>query len=167
MVPVTDADVAAYFRRSYTAVDGLWCMKVEEELGFERALAIDTEVWKVMPKIQARALKGIVGVSDGLEALVECLTTKLRWEGYSFQTIWDDEGDAVSIRLYECPWHQLMQKSGRERLAGRVGRQICGTEYAIWADEFGEGIRFTLDSLLCDGAPVCALRFERGTLADR
>ena len=28
----------AYLRRSYAAVDGLWFVKLEEELGFERAL---------------------------------------------------------------------------------------------------------------------------------
>ena len=32
------ADLAEYLRRSYHAVDGLWFVMVEEELGFDRAL---------------------------------------------------------------------------------------------------------------------------------
>jgi hypothetical protein len=54
MLKLTDRQIADYFHRSYTAVDGLWFMKVEAACGFDTALDIDTGVWKVMPKIQAR-----------------------------------------------------------------------------------------------------------------
>jgi len=54
MLKLTDKQIVEYFKRSYTAVDGLWFMKVEEIYGFDTALDIDEEVWKVMPKIQAR-----------------------------------------------------------------------------------------------------------------
>jgi hypothetical protein len=33
-----DKDVREYFHRSYTAVDGLWFVKVEEKYGFDKAL---------------------------------------------------------------------------------------------------------------------------------
>ncbi len=52
MKHLTDQQAAEYFHRSFTAVDGLWFMKVEEKHGFDAALEIDNEVWKVLPKIQ-------------------------------------------------------------------------------------------------------------------
>ncbi|NLE90228.1 MAG: hypothetical protein GX602_04765, partial [Dehalococcoidales bacterium] len=57
MEELSDRQISQYLQRSYEAVDGLWFMKVEEKLGFDTALEIDGEVWKVLPKIQARMLK--------------------------------------------------------------------------------------------------------------
>ena len=66
-----------YFLRSYRAIDGLWFMKVEEQYGFDRALEIDNEVWKVMPKIQARMIKSMLNLNNGPDALFNSLKTKL------------------------------------------------------------------------------------------
>jgi hypothetical protein len=77
MGSLSDAQVAEYFNRSYRAVDGLWFMKVEEKFGFDVALHIDAEVWKVMPKIQARLIKSFSKLDEGEVALLESLKTKL------------------------------------------------------------------------------------------
>jgi hypothetical protein len=50
-------DIVEYLQKNFTTADGLWFVKIEEILGFERALEIDKEVWKVLPKIQARFIK--------------------------------------------------------------------------------------------------------------
>jgi len=57
MKKLTQGEVSKYLYQSYSKVDGLWFMKVEEQFGFEKALEIDTGVWKILPKIQARYLK--------------------------------------------------------------------------------------------------------------
>lgn len=158
MSTLADDQAAVFFLRSYTAVDGLWFMKVEEQLGFEAALEIDAAVWSVMPKIQARALKTMTGQERGLAALHLCLTTKLHWEGYAFEAILDD-GRALQITIRDCPWRRLLHKSGREHLAERIGRRICGIEYAVWAAEFGEALRFKMGACLCAGEGCCELRF--------
>ncbi len=54
---LTDKEISEYLHRCYTAADGLWFVKVEEKYGFDSALDIDKEVWKVIPKIQSRFLK--------------------------------------------------------------------------------------------------------------
>ena len=51
--------VIEYFHRSFKTVDGLWFAKVGDSYGFEVALRTDEEVWKVLPKIQARMLKAM------------------------------------------------------------------------------------------------------------
>jgi len=153
---LTDKQAAQYFRRCFTAVDGLWFMKVEEKQGFEAALNVDDEVWKVLPKIQARILKTMLNANQGMDALRECLTTKLNLEEFEFET--QKTNDGFSILIKRCPWHDQMVKSGRERLSGAVGRRICQTEFSAWAAEFGD-IRFELREQICDGCGRCALRF--------
>ncbi|MDM7999659.1 MAG: DUF6125 family protein [Dehalococcoidia bacterium] len=159
MAELSDRQIADFFRRSYTAVDGLWFVKAEDKHGFEAALDLDDEVWKVFPKVQARMLKEMTGLTFGLEALRECFTTKLAIEGFRFDIETLSDGFRVSIS--RCPWHDAMVKSGREALSGKVGTRICRTEYTVWAAEFGQAIRFRRESEICSGSERCVLEFSR------
>ena len=159
MIKLEKEQVIEYFHRSYTAVDGLWFAKVEDNYGFEVALRTDEEVWKVLPKIQARMLKAMGNVGSGIAALRECLTTKLTLEGFIFKTEDTKNGDGFRVSIERCPWHDLLVKANREHLSGKVGSVICNTEYSVWAAEFDDKIRFELPSQLCRGAPFCILQF--------
>jgi len=57
MKSLTQKEIIEYLYQCYVKVDGLWFLKVEEQFGFYKALEIDKEVWKIVPKIQARFLK--------------------------------------------------------------------------------------------------------------
>jgi hypothetical protein len=160
MIRLSNKQIAEYFHRSYTVVDGLWFMKVEGKYGFEAALDIDNEVWKVFPKIQARLLKSLGKTGDGIEALFECLTTKLTLEGFEFKAEKIGNRGDFKITINECPWHNLMIKSGREKLSGKVGTLVCNTEYSVWASEFGENVRFELKRQICQGSKFCILQFK-------
>jgi len=162
MKDLTDAQKVEYFRRSYTSVDGLWFMKIEELWGFEVALEIDRRVWSIFPKIQARTLRSMLGAERGLKGLAECLAAKNSIEGFEFEA--EIEGDG-SLRLIvsKCPWHELMVKSGRAALSERVGSAICKAEYETWAAEFSDEDRkidFCLHSQICKGDRVCTFGFE-------
>jgi hypothetical protein len=158
MIELSEQQKAEYFHRSYTAVDGLWFMKMEERYGFDAALDVDVEVWKVMPKIQARKLKSLTGLESGMEALCECFTTKLTIEGFDFQASRDDDG--VTISMACCPWYDLLARSNRQHLAGKIGHCICDTEHAVWATEFGPGIVSEFGERICDGCSRCVVRFK-------
>ena len=160
MFELTEEQISEYFKRSYTAVDGLWFMKVEERYGFDTALDIDDDVWRVMPKIQARKLKAMGDLTDGLDALRECLTTKLSLDGFTFETEQSHDGNSLKLTLNECPWHNIMIKSGRKNLSGAVGTRICNTEYKVWATEFGDDIKFELSDQICKGETCCTLLFK-------
>jgi hypothetical protein len=111
----TEKERAAYFRRSYTAVDGLWFMKVEEKLALA-ALQPDWEVWQVMPKIQTRLIKAALKEGGRLDALFACLEEKLSLEGFQFKInkdIREKEG-ALKVEILRCPWHDKMVRAGRE-----------------------------------------------------
>jgi len=175
MIDLTGEQAADYFRRCYSAVDGLWCMKVEEKYGFDIALDVDHEVWKVFPKIQARKLKELTGLGNGIEALYECLTTRFELEGYSYRAERLGDDGSFRIVLDDCPWHNIIVGAGRGHLSEQVGGTICPTEFSVWAAEFsapvgdgggagadsGGGIRTESECRICAGAETCAVRFSR------
>jgi predicted ArsR family transcriptional regulator len=158
MIDLSDRQAAEYFRRSYTAVDGLWFMKVEESYGFEAALQTDEAVWRVLPKIQARAMKAMANLENGMEGLYQGITTRLFLEGFDFRAERDDEGFSIFVR--RCPWHELMVKSEREHLSETVSNIICNVENSVWASEFGD-IKFRREARICNGSSECLLRFTR------
>ncbi len=160
MVELTDKDIARYFQRSYSAADGLWFMKVEERFGFEEALRADLEVWKVLPKIQARTLKALTRMEHGMDALFHCLATKLKLENYLFTVA--REGDrGFKIMISRCPWRDALLKAGRESVAAEIGTSICRNEYTVWAREFDNSIRFEMNQFLCGGSGYCTLEFRK------
>ncbi|MCK9566330.1 MAG: L-2-amino-thiazoline-4-carboxylic acid hydrolase [Methanothrix sp.] len=173
MTGLTDEQKTEYFRRSYTAVDGLWFMKVEERLGFDEALQLDEAVWKVLPKIQARTLKGMMHLPEGLAGLEQALSARLTLEGFDYEIQPLEDGFAVIVK--RCPWHDIMVKSGRGELSERVSELICRVENSVWASEFsgekgvqdegeyreGEGqkIEFEREGRICRGEGRCVLKF--------
>jgi hypothetical protein len=167
MLALTDRQIAEYFRRSFTTADGLWFIKVEESLGFDKALDLDDAVWKILPKIQARMLKTMGNLGDGLDALRECVTTRLTLDGFTFEVEDDPAGNSLQVRVTDCPWHNLMVKSGREHLSGKVGSRICATEYQVLAAEFGPGISFALGDQICHRGGKCRFTFTRASTEGR
>jgi len=160
MIELSDKQMAEFSYRSYHAVDGLWFTKVEEKYGLDAALEIDNEVWKVLPKIQARMLKSMVGVQSGLNALFECFAAKLSLEGFGFEIERSASGDGFTVKVLQCPWHDAMLKSGREHLSGKINSLICATEYLVWASEFGDNIRLTQTDHICTGCDSCLIEFR-------
>jgi hypothetical protein len=160
MIELNSEQIIEYFKCSYTAVDGLWFVKLEEKYGFDTALEIDQEVWKAFPKIQARFLKSAGKLGNGMDALLECLATKLNLEGFKFRAEKSYSQRGFQISISDCPWHNLMLKSGRDKLSGKIGTIICNTEYSIWASEFGDNIKFELKEQICKGSPSCILQFN-------
>jgi hypothetical protein len=66
-----------------------------------------------------------------------------------------------------CPWHDLMEKSGRGELSERVSDIICRVENSVWSEEFKEKnadsgeIRFERRDRICKGSSRCRLWFGR------
>ncbi|MDY6892528.1 MAG: DUF6125 family protein [Chloroflexota bacterium] len=158
MIKLTAEQIASYWEQSFGKADGLWFMKVEEKYGFDVALDVDEAVWSILPKMQARMLKSMGGIGNGMDGLLECLTTLLDLEGFDLEV--DRDSDGFTIVFKQCHWHDAMVKSGREQYSGRVGTRVCTTQYSVFAAEFGDDIRFELQEQVCKGAPSCSLKFS-------
>lgn len=168
MTELTDKDKSEYFHRSYKTVDGLWFVKTEEYFNFNTALEIDTKVWKVMPKIQARFLKKKLSADKGLDALCECFSKKLELDGFEFEverSISEHDGNSyIKFIISKCPWHEIIVRSNRTHLSDRIGGVICKTEYGIWASEFGREIEFKFGKKrLCRKDSCCILSFKKAS----
>ncbi len=161
MLDLTDSQAAQYFRRCFTAVDGLWFMKTEARLDFDAALEVDCEVWSVLPKIQARALQALGGLGGGMDALRDCLETKLTLEGFGFTLEPDETGPGFTVRITTCPWHEKMIAANCKHLSAAVGDAICAVEYRAFAAEFGAAASQSGDRI-CTGGCACVLRFTPG-----
>jgi hypothetical protein len=177
--------VKEYIQNSYAKVDGLWFLKIEEQFGFEKALDIDLEVWKVMPKIQARYLKSVPGIKEianSFDMFFECIKIKMELDNFIIkiaQTRQDTrnkinyskksanygsafkENNAITVTVNNCPWHNLMIKSGRENLSEQIGRVICQNEYSIFASEFDKNIKFELGERICKWSTCCKFVFMK------
>ena len=165
MTRFTDKDRAEYFHRSYKTVDGLWFVKTEEQFDFDTALDLDREVWKVMPKIQARFLKKKFGVDKGIDALGKCFSKKLELDGFEFEvekSMPEDSGNChIKFIISKCPWYNILLKSKRAHLSDKIGGVICSTEYNVWASEFGLNIKFEFGKKrICCGDSNCILSFK-------
>ena len=140
-------------------MDGLWFLKVEERFGFEAALDADRKVWKVMAKIQSRALKSILASPAGdIPDFRKAFSAKLKLDGFTSGTrASKDGGFTVTVRA--CPWLEMLAKAGRLEYAERIGAAICGSEYAVWAQEFGDTYAMELRSRICRGDKACKISF--------
>ena len=159
MHTLTYRQIIEYFHRTYKATDGLWFMKVEEKFGFDAALEIDKEVWKVLPKIQARMIKSKLNKVEGENVLCVSLKLKLSLDDFKFKVESKEQG--FQIKISDCPWHNLMLKSGREKYSGKIGTAICNIEYSVWASEFEEKTQFTLIKQKCKDNKYCILDFKK------
>jgi len=157
---LTDSQIIEYLHRSYTAVDGLWFMKIEEKYGFDVALDIDEKVWQIQAKIQARKLKKLTDLNSGLDALYKCFTTKLNLDKCRFTAQNKFDKKSFTVAITHCHWLELLRKSDREILAEKIGSRICKAEYSAWAAEFGSDIRLEIQSQICKGDDHCILKFS-------
>ena len=155
---LTDEQIQAFYHRSYTAVDGLWFMKVEEKYGFEKALELDNAVWQIVPKIQARELKTMLNCDNTIADLKKCFKIKLDLEGFEYSL--KDHTDGFTVKVNKCPWYNLLIKSNRQHIAEQIGSCICNSEYSTFASEFDPAITFTLIEQLCASGKTCTLDFR-------
>lgn len=150
-----------FLQRSYKAADGLWFMCVEKERSFEEALRLDELVWAVMPKIQCRKARELLGISEGsLHGLADALGLKLDSEGFKHHvTVCSDR--LLVIETGDCPWLKALETSGRREFAREICTRICEPEMGVWAREFSPEIRFSFDCRASDGARCCKMCFTR------
>ena len=150
-----------YLRRSYFVVDGLWFVKTEETSSFEHALDLDEEVWKVLAKIQTRKARELLVVEGtSLEDFLRVLAVKLAAEQYGYE-VEECRPDLLRLRVDQCPWHELLEKSGRTQIAPQIAHRICETELQVWGETFHPEIQFELQDQRCTGDVGCVWEWRR------
>jgi len=158
-------DIKEYFYRNFTSVDGLWFVKIEEQYGFEKALEMDKEVWKVLPKIQARFIKSRllakslpVSGNEPETLFIEAVRIKMKLDNYKFRL--SGKPGMIKAAVTHCPWHEIMVRSNRQSLSEKVGSAICSAEYSVFASEFLKSFNLKISSRICNGDKNCIFEFS-------
>lgn len=151
--------VADYLRKCFVSVDGLWFMKVEEDSDFEKALDRDIAVWRVLPKIEARTIQGLINPGEGIEGLRRALEFKLSAELFRFELSRLSHG-GFGLDLCDCPWVCHIKKANRQQFLERISESICLVEYRTFAGEFGRDITVEHDRGRCRTDGCCSFRFQ-------
>lgn len=153
-----DKLIAEFFRKCFLSVDGLWFLTVEKAFSFDTALDIDVAVWKVLPKIEARTVKKLLSLGNGIESLRAAFDFKLAAEEYRY-SITPIESGSFKIFVRDCPWVNHITKAGREHLLLKIADAVCPVEYEIFAREFGDGIQFRHERKGCHKQHACVFAF--------
>jgi len=151
--------IADYLRKCFVSVDGLWFMKAEEDADFEKALALDIAVWKVLPKIEARTIQGLLKLGNGIEALRRALEFKLSAEDSRFK-LSPLSPDGLTLEVHDCSWVAHIRKANREQFLERISESICLVEYRTFANEFGRDITVEHDRGRCRADGCCGFHFH-------
>ena len=150
---------AEYLRKCFFSVDGLWFLKIEDDADFEKALELDLDVWRVMPKIQARTIRDLLQLGTGLAALRQALAFKHSAEAYRFEASPITQ-QRFSIDMHACPWVAHIKKAGRMHILERIAQQICPMEHRIFTDEFGTHIEIEHHQERCVADGCCRFVFR-------
>ncbi len=98
------------------AVDGLWFLAVEKADGFDKALAMDVEVWERYARLSVKRIKKHFPIaSDPLEAIKDVISYDPLWYWMDFEFVEDDPRRLV-FRVNTCPALEAMERMGREVL---------------------------------------------------
>lgn len=166
MAVFDDKAIIEFLRRSYFAVDGLWFVRIEGEHSYDEALRLDEQVWEVVPKIQARKARELLGIEGGsLADLALGLWLKFASEGYEHRVI-ERTAQVLRVHIHTCPWLAILKKVGTTPRAAEICDRICTKAFSIWAAQFSDGIEFSLERKLSEGASACELLFTCSLAAD-
>jgi Family of unknown function (DUF6125) len=104
-----------------TAIDGLWFLAAEKQLGFEEALELDMNVWCAYGLVMLRRLAKAAGVSidpgdpPSLATVNDLLVELCRIDGTECD--WEMTGEQESLfRVHRCSWWENLTRSGRSDL---------------------------------------------------
>ncbi len=98
------------------AVDGLWFLAAEKADGFERALAMDVEVWEKYARLSVKRIRRHFQIaSEPLEAIKDVISYDPLWYSIRFDFV-EDNPTRLVFRVNACPALEAMERMGREVL---------------------------------------------------
>jgi hypothetical protein len=148
-------------------LDGLWFLQLEKEFGFEKAIAIDEQVWKVFPPKEAKRIKNLLGfekptINDIQNAL------KLAIFNQSLEWTLDEVSSSpmvIRIRVKNCKTLKGMQAVGRtQEQINRVCYEIGIAYFESFLNALSPGVQ--VKCVHCPGRgekttdDVCAWEFQ-------
>ncbi len=101
------------YSKLYTALDGLWFLKVEEEYGHDAATRLDVRVWQSLAPREARRISKVRRATEGgIEAVIEAFKLRPTFLTKEYEVI-RAENRAI-IRVTKCRSLDAMERDQRK-----------------------------------------------------
>ena len=72
-------ELAEMYSRNWQTLDGLWFGNVESECGLDTAIKVDIQNWRKQAVLEAKRIKKILKLGDGLESVLTALSM-MSWQ---------------------------------------------------------------------------------------
>lgn len=101
------------YAKNWLAHDGCWFLAVEEKLGMEMAIELDTKSWACFAPIEARRIMQAFDVPEGagLEGLEKAISLRL-YAAINRQEAERVDEHTMRFRMVECRVQQARQRKG-------------------------------------------------------
>jgi len=155
MKKVTEKDRLFFFERHFLTLDGLWMIETEKKLGWDRALKIDTNVWKKLLKIIIGRLSDYLNIQDKtIGNLLKILTFRWTVEGWKFKT--KIKNDKVMVQIEKCPYKSAMDRNpDRHDKIPLICEDMCIPFYKHIINFFNPDISVYRDKYMGLGDDIC------------
>jgi hypothetical protein len=153
---ISSADKIFYFEKNFRTLDGLWVIEAEKELGWEKTLQLDTEVWQDLYKIMfRRVIKHLKIQDNSLNSLAEILTFIWKCEG-NFHEIQLINKEQVILKITECPYINSMERNPeRKKYIPSICEKMCSNYLTPVISDFNPRINISKRSSIGMGAASC------------
>lgn len=160
MRKISDTDKLAYYERNFFTMDGLWVIETENEVGWDRALEIDTAVWKRMLKTMFRRLKRYLKIeTNTLDDIVNILTFRWSIENWDYELIKNDHKAVFKMKI--CPYKSSMERNEkRHDKIPDICQKMCTKIYKFAIEDFIPGIKVKRTKFLGLGDEYCDFILE-------
>ncbi len=122
--------------RNVWRVDGLYFLGIEQRFGTEAATAVDRDCWRTMASLEAKALRKLLGLGDGLEPLARALSMTSWALDHEEKELERLEGKVV-FRVLNCRTQVTRLKKGLEEFPCKPVRSGY---LGAFAEAFGCGV---------------------------
>jgi hypothetical protein len=157
---ISDKDKLFYFQKNFFTLDGLWMLESEKEVGWEKALRIDKNVWIKLMEIIFRRIKKYLKIEkNDLNELVEILTFRWSIEGWKYSINNSSEFEA-KIEIKECPYKAIMDRNHeRQEKIPLICKDMCIPFYEAVLNDFNPKIQLERSEYLGLGNNRCNFHF--------
>lgn len=154
------------YSKNWLAMDGLWFQSVENELGMDKAVYHDMEVWKSFTVIEAKRIKKYLGLAEspGLEGLKKALSLRLYANINKDEII--EKHNSVIYRVINC---RVQSARERKNLEFHPCKAVGLIEYMEFAKAIDSRIDCKCQSCypdISDETCCCSWKFTLKTEAE-
>jgi hypothetical protein len=150
------------YSKNWLAMDGVWFQSVEKKLGMDEAMFHDGEAWRIFTVIEAKRIKGFLGLPQkaGLEGLENALKLRLYSNLNRDEIIINEAEGTLLYRTLECRVQTARERKG---MPFHPCKPVGIIEYSGFAKTIDE--RFSCECVSCypdvtDSSCNCAWLFK-------